>query len=216
MKKDQLGYAVEISGDTIVAGARSATVNAHARQGATYVFVKPAGSWKDMTQTAKLTATEGAKDDQFGSSVSVNSDAIAVGAPGSASVGSVHVFAKPINGWATTQVSARLVASDGAPGDQLGTAVSIRGNTLCAGAPSALVGSNIGQGALYMFAKPSRGWTDATQTTKVTEPNGEAKDAFGSSVSMTDDTLVSGTPKAKTGSHQYQGAAFLFSRSTLE
>jgi|HubBroStandDraft_6_1064221.scaffolds.fasta_scaffold153629_2 acetyltransferase-like isoleucine patch superfamily enzyme len=210
MKEDQLGYAVEVSGDTVVAGARSATVNGHPRQGATYVFVKPATGWKDMIQTAKLSDREGTGDDRFGSAVSIDGENIAVGSPGSHSRGSVHVFVKPVNGWVSTQVSAKLVASDGAPGDQLGIAVSIKGNTLWASAPSATVGSNTGEGALYMFAKSSGGWMDSAQTSKVSVPNGEAKDAFGSSVSTTNDTLVSGAPKAKIGSHQYQGAAFLF------
>jgi len=210
MKEDQLGYAAEISGDTIVAGARSAPVNAHPRQGAAYVFVKPASGWKDMIHTAKLSDTERTSDDQFGSSVSVDGETIVVGSPGSHSRGSAHVFVKPVNGWTTTQVSAKLIASDGAPGDQFGMVVSIRGNTLLAGAPSATVGSNIRQGALYMFAKPSRGWMDAGQTIKLSLPDGESKDAFGSSVSMSGDTLVSGAPSAKIGSHQYQGATYIF------
>ena len=55
-----LGNSVAVSGDTVVAGAPSATVNGNIEQGAAYVFVKPAGGWANETEAAKLTASDGA------------------------------------------------------------------------------------------------------------------------------------------------------------
>ena len=40
---DLLGYSVAIQGDTVIAGAVSATVNGNAYQGALYVFSSPHG-----------------------------------------------------------------------------------------------------------------------------------------------------------------------------
>ena len=59
---DCLGSSVAIAGDTIVAGRRSPDVAVH-DPGAAYVFVKPVGGWASGTQTAKLTASDGAADD---------------------------------------------------------------------------------------------------------------------------------------------------------
>ena len=55
-----------ISGDTVVAGAPDANVNGHSQDGAAYVFVKPAGGWASATETAKLTASDGATNDALG------------------------------------------------------------------------------------------------------------------------------------------------------
>ncbi|HTR35624.1 MAG TPA: FG-GAP repeat protein, partial [Bryobacteraceae bacterium] len=73
---DGLGYSVGISGDdsTIVAGAYAATINGNSYQGAAYVFVKPGGGWTTATQTAKLTASDGASNNKLGQSVGVSSD----------------------------------------------------------------------------------------------------------------------------------------------
>ena len=66
---DQMGISISINGDTVVVGAQNATVNGHVGQGAAYVFVKPTNGWGNMTQTAKLTASDGKAGDGFGGSV---------------------------------------------------------------------------------------------------------------------------------------------------
>ena len=49
--------------------------------GAAYVFTKPgSGGWADATETAKLTASDGAVDDEFGISVAVHGETVVVGA----------------------------------------------------------------------------------------------------------------------------------------
>ncbi len=60
-------------------GARLDDDNGNA-SGSAYVFQKPLGGWVDMTQTAKLTASEGAANDLFGHSVSNNGDVVVIGA----------------------------------------------------------------------------------------------------------------------------------------
>jgi len=65
------GTSVAINGNTIIVGAANASnLNHQAPQnqgpGAAYVFVKPVSGWKDMTETAKLTASDGADGDAFG------------------------------------------------------------------------------------------------------------------------------------------------------
>ena len=73
------GFSVSISGDVAVVGA-AVGGGIVADSGSAYVFVKPPGGWVDMTETAKLTASDGAAGDQFGISVSISGDVAVIGA----------------------------------------------------------------------------------------------------------------------------------------
>ena len=76
---DAFGSAVAISGSTIVVTATATT----GWQGAAYVYTEPASGWTgSMTQTAKLTASDGAKGDGFGGSVAIDGNTVVVGASG--------------------------------------------------------------------------------------------------------------------------------------
>ena len=77
---DFLGDSVAVSGNTIVAGAPNAMVNGNADQGAVYVFVHPRGGWANATETAKLTASDGAANDGLGASVGISGDTVVAGA----------------------------------------------------------------------------------------------------------------------------------------
>ncbi len=44
------------------------------------MFEKPPGGWEDMTETAKLTASDAAEEDRFGFSVSISGDVAVIGA----------------------------------------------------------------------------------------------------------------------------------------
>jgi uncharacterized protein (DUF2345 family) len=202
---DDFGFSVSVSGDTVVVGAHNADIGANLAQGAAYVFVKPSGGWSgNLTETAKLTASDGAAFDTFGFSVSVSGDTVVVGAPGkNSSRGAAYVFVKPSGGWTTTSTfTAKLTASDGAVGDDFGFSVSVSGDTVVVGAaPFA------NQGAAYVFVKPSAGWSgNLTESAKLTASDGAAFDFFGSSVSISGDTVVVGA----LGKNSSQGAAYVF------
>jgi hypothetical protein len=51
------------------------------------------------------------------------------------------------------EANAELVADDGAVNDQFATSVAISGNTVVAGSPNAPIGSNLNQGAAYVFGR---------------------------------------------------------------
>jgi hypothetical protein len=72
---DLFGVSVSISGDTIVSGISPG----FAAQGAAYVYERSAGTW---TEEQKLTANDGAVNDEFGFSASISGDTIAAGAQG--------------------------------------------------------------------------------------------------------------------------------------
>lgn len=207
---DQLGFSVAVSGDTVVVGAPFAAVGGNTGAGAAYVFVKPGGGWASGTQTAKLTASDGEVDGNFGHSVAISGDVAVVGAPnatvsGHAARGAAYVFAKPGGGWASSTQTAKLTASDGAVGHQLGYSVGIDADTIVVGAALAAPAS---RGAAYLFVKPGGGWVTGTQTAKLTASDGAANDRLGSSVGVSVDTVVAGAPNDDSA----RGAAYVFVR----
>jgi len=117
---DTFGDSVSISGDTVIVGARFDS-DVAVLSGSAYVFVKPAGGWEDSTETAKLTASDGANFDFFGQEVSISGDTAIVGAifdddaclsDPNCNSGSAYVFVKPALGWAGSLTeTAKLTAS---------------------------------------------------------------------------------------------------------
>ena len=229
---DQFGESVAIDSatDTVVAGAYNATVGGNSGQGAAYVFTAPASGWVNATQTATLTASDGAAGAFFGRSVSISDSTLVVGANeatvgGNATQGAAYVFTEPSGGWAgnLTQ-TAKLTSSDGRGGDDFGVgelfgdgfgdSVSISGSTVVVGAANAW-GGNIGQGAAYVFTEPASGWANMTQTQKLTASDGAAGDAFGGSVSISGGTVVAGATGATVGGNALQGAAYVFGSAPL-
>ncbi len=218
---NEFGDAVAVSGATIAVGS----VGHSFSQGALYVFSEPAGGWSTasfpMTQTAELTASDGATNDELGASVAIDGSTIVGGSPnhevGSNTYqGSAYVFTEPAGGWSTASFpmnqTAELTASDGSANDDLGASVSVSGSTVVAGAPHHTVGSNTDQGAVYVFSEPVGGWSTASfpmnQTAELTVSAGAATDLFGYSVAVSDSTIVAGA--AYRSSHQ--GAAYVFSK----
>ncbi|HEX5450682.1 MAG TPA: fibronectin type III domain-containing protein [Gaiellaceae bacterium] len=212
---DQLGFSVAIDGDTIAASTWEANVGGNTDQGAVYVFAKPGGGWADATETAKLTASDGAAGDRLGQSVAISGDTVVAGAADAyGQVGAAYVFVKPGGGWAgDLNEAAELRASDGATSDQLGYSVAIDGDTIAAGADSATVNSNAGQGAVYVFEKPSGGWAGSlNESAKLTASDGASNDLLGRSVAIDGDTIAAGASFADVGGNAEQGAVYVFEK----
>jgi hypothetical protein len=209
-----LGSSVAISGDTIVVGADGDTDNGF-NSGAAYVFRRPVAGWSDMTETAKLLASDGAAYDDFGASVAISGDTVTVGANGDdlthGGQGSAYVFVRTGGGWINMTETAKLHASDGAEEDFFGVSVTIDGDTVVVGAPGVDItnGTTIyNVGRAYVFEKPGGGWTDMTETAKLTASDGEANDDFGASVAIRGDTVAIGA----WGNDGYNGAAYIFEK----
>ncbi len=187
---DNFGHSVAISenGGIIVIGAPGDDT----LKGAAYVFTKPAAGWGSgsITNSAKLTASDGADIDYFGQSVAISADSgvIVIGASGDdSSKGAAYVFVKPDGGWGTNPITetAKLAASDGETGDMFGSgaAVSADGGIIAVGARR----DDSLKGAVYVFAKPDGGWASASSAVKLTAFDGAQSDRFGSSVDISGD-----------------------------
>lgn len=206
---DVLGISVAINGDTIVAGATGHAVGATASQGAVYTFARTGAPAR--TQTAELTATDGATNDRLGSAVAIEGDTIVAGAPGStvggdANQGSAYTFAR--SGAASRTQTAKLSALAGAAGDHLGTSVAIDGDAIVAGAPDSVVGGDAGRGSVYTFTRS--GAAARTESAKLTTSTGGANQALGTSVAIGGATIVAGAPGDAVRGNTAQGAVYTF------
>ncbi|HLA84673.1 MAG TPA: Ig-like domain-containing protein, partial [Thermoguttaceae bacterium] len=169
---DCFGWSVALDGATAIVGAY-ADDDLGSNSGSAYVFKDAGSGW---TQVAKLTASDGADYDYFGTSVSINGSAAVVGADGNS--GSAYVFEDAASGW--TQ-AAKLTADDGPGSNYFGYSVSISGNVAVIGA--------CGSGSAYVFTDTGSAWTEAA---RLTAAEGADEDFFGQSVSVSGPTIAVG------------------------
>ncbi len=210
---DYFGTSVSISGDVAVVGAKF-NDNGALVSGAVYVFEKAPGGWVDMTQTAKLSASDANVDDKLGISVAISGNTIVAGAyhddDNGSNSGSVYVFEKPGTHWVSMTQTAKLKASDGASNDIFGYSVAISNDVIVAGAyQDDDLGSN--SGSAYVFEKPVTGWANGNENAKITASDGAGNDNFGNSVAVSGNTIVIGAYR-KDQSVSDAGTAYVFEK----
>jgi len=206
---DYFGESVSLDGDTLAVGVSGDDVGANANQGSVRVFVRSGGVW---SLQATLTAADGAFNDEFGESVSLSGDTLAVGVAqddvgANIDQGSVRVFVRSGGVWS---LQATLTAADGAVNDLFGESVSLSGDTLAVGVAQDDVGANSNQGSVRVFVRSGAAWSP--QAT-LTAADGAANDYFGASVSLDGDTLAVGVSGDDVGANIDQGSVRVFVRS---
>jgi hypothetical protein len=219
---DGFGRAIAIDGDTLVVGASgesssATTVNGDeandnaSNAGAAYVFQRTGGRW---VQQAYLKASNAQSFDDFGVSVAISGDTIAVGAFGEDSAatgvnqnpadnnasfsGAVYVFHRSGTTWSQ---QAYVKASNTGSQDGFGITLALSGDTLAVGAyaeGSPATGVNQGQGdgapgagAVYVYHRAGASWS---QEAYIKASNTQAGDNFGHSLALDGDLLAVGAP----------------------
>ena len=166
--------------------------------------------------------------DGFGVAVGIWEDTVVVGAPGEASAdtgtngdesdnsapgaGAAYVFERIDDEW---QQTAYLKASNTDEGDRFGFAVAVHGDTIVVGAEredggdTANQGDNsaIDAGAVYIFERMGGVWE---QTQYLKASNVDAGFFFGSNLTVSDTTLVVGSPGESSIGGEDSGAAYVF------
>jgi hypothetical protein len=206
---DRFGISVSLSGDTAVVGAYFDDVGANTDQGSVYVFTRSGTTW---TQQAKLTASDGAANDQFGNQVALSGDTAVVGAyrddaGANTDQGSAYIFTRSGTTW--TQ-QAKLTAFDGAAGDLFGYSVATFGETAVVGAYTDDVGAIPDQGSAYVFTRSGTTWTQQAQ---LTASDGASFDNFGIAISISGETVLVGVWNDDIGANSNQGSTYVFTRS---
>ena len=218
---DHFGNSVAISGDTVVVGAPGITVAGTGR-GAAYVFERNQGGADSWGQVKKLTASDAADDDLFGLSVAISGDTVVVAAwredGAGTDRGAAYLFERNQGGADSWGEVTKLTASDAADDDWFGT-VSISGDTLVVGALYEDGGAGdplSNAGAAYVFERNQGGADNWGEVTILRASDAQAVDFFGSSVSISGDTLVVGAYFEDGGAGDplsMAGAAYVFERN---
>lgn len=104
----------------------------------------------------------------------------------------------------------QVTSADMQPNDIFGYTVSIDGNYCIIGAWGATIGTNVKQGAAYIFQKSGSNWT---QMQKLIASDGLAEDMFGRSVAIKGNYCVVGAHGVDFGTLSKAGAAYVFNLS---
>jgi hypothetical protein len=211
---DLFGLSVSVSGDTVVVGAPYDDGGAGVRCGSAYVFRFKGSAW---VQEQKLTASDAAQEDLFGSSVSVSGDAAVVGAHvadcgAGFDCGSAYVYRFNGSTWIEEQ---KLTAPDAAALDFFGGSVSVSGDVAVVGASHDDCAGGFNCGSAYVYRFIGSTWV---QEQKLTASDAVADDNFGISVSISGDTVLVGAPPDFCGAGDFCGSAYVyrFNGSTWE
>ena len=202
--QDRFGISVSLDGDTALIGAYADDVNVN-NSGSAYVFTRTGSIW---TQQAKLVASDGGEDDEFGYSVSIDGDTAVIGAffddDNGINSGSAYVFTRTGSTWEQQE---KLLPLDGASDDQFGNSVSLEGDM-------ALIGSHYDDdngdvsGSAYLFVRSGNDWT---QRQKLVASDGEEGDKFGCGVCINQYYALIGA-KQDDDNGDSAGSAYVFTR----
>jgi hypothetical protein len=221
--QDRFGYAVAVSGDTVVVAAPGEdsgvrgdqSDNSAGDSGAAYVFVRNGQSW---TQQAYLKGSNPMQFDVFGQSVAISGDIVVVGSHeidfNTGLTGAAYVFVRSGTTW--TQ-QGYLQASNAGVDDQFGRSVSVSGNYALVGA----WGKDNEAGAAYVFVRNGTTWSEQAY---LKASNTQAGIRFGSSVSVSGNTVVAGAYRERSNARNvngnqgdnsaiFAGAAYVFVRN---
>ncbi len=216
---DYFGYQVSVSGDVIVAGAVYKDGVGY-NSGAAYVFQRGQGGSNHWGQVKILLAPDAAAGDNFGRSVAVSGDVIAVGAHFEdggvgdpyAHAGAVHLFQRDeggMNNWGQVKI---LHASDPQANAVFGVSVALARDVLVVGASS----KNNYTGAAYVFQRDEGGPGAWGQVQMLGSDELREGSLFGASVAVSRDVIVVGAfdhSGPEDDWIQEAGAAFVFRRN---
>ena len=176
---------------------------------ATYpITVDPLLRWVEQQ---KLIASDAATNSYLGVSAAISGDTAILGASGltvmgKAYAGGAYVFVRSGTTW-TEQ--AKLTTTDAAS-NALGDAVALSGDTAVLGARFVDGVGKTYAGAAYVFVRSGTTWT---QQAKLVHPTPAAFDYFGTSVAVSGDTVLVGSPRTDSSGLGDSGAAYVFVRT---
>ncbi len=179
------------------------------------------------TATTILRASDAQTGDLFGWSLSLDGSTLAVGAPHeggggnelATEAGAAYLFSRNqggANAWGQVKV---IRASEIQAYGWFGLAVSLSADTLTVGAPQEKGGPGgltLAAGAVYVFSRNKGGADNWGQVKILYASDGQAGDGFGSTVSLSGDTLAVGSPKENGGAGNsllFSGASYVFARN---
>jgi hypothetical protein len=182
---DAFGYAVAISGATVVVGAPHHHWGVVT--GAAYIYTASGKKWVQRLEVRSMSE---------GASVAADGTTIAIGSANASGtgIGAVDVYVQSGSTW-----SHQATIKSGVLNDGFGTSLGLSGNELAVGANAG--GSATGH--VYVFARSGATWH---RQAMLTGSDTARTDDFAQSVAINGTTIVAGSPLHANA----QGAAYVF------
>lgn len=207
LRSTNFGTSVLVTADRILVGEP----NNSYRPGTVYVYAKNGdGIWRD---TDRLTASNAAFYDGFGSSLAASQDRLVVAAlRQNDGRGGAYVFERRDQSWSE---AARLVAPEATTEEKLGTAVAIEGDLIAIGAPATTrygrLTPSTKPGAVYLFRwdPDSERWSEEV---RLQGSDAQVGATFGAAVAISDGRIFVGAPRQDGRT----GAVYVFEHSGEE
>jgi len=194
-KDDEFGYAVSISGDFAIIGARGDKDKSYA-----YIFKREGTGW---IQQQKLTINAAGREGYYWVSVAIDGEYAIVGASGDNHYGAVQIFKREGTTWIRQDILGTFIRGSK---DNFGCAVSIYGEYAVVGARGDSAGYY--SGAVFIFKREGSAWI---YQQKLKGNDTVAGDDFGRSVSINGDYFIVGAPLDDEGTNS-AGSAYIFKR----
>jgi hypothetical protein len=172
------------------------------------------GVWGDCATNGNISEYQPAGDtakgsNNYGRSVAISGNFAVIGSDGdlvggNSNQGSASVYEFDGEKWVLRQ---KLTDPAGNSGDNFGKTVAISGNYLVIGSPGDDVGANSNQGSACVFRYTGTDWVFLQ---KLTDATGGATNNFGSSVSISGNFLIAGSPNDNIALNLDQGSISIF------
>ncbi len=240
------------NGDSASSDNSNGLLSASSGSGAVYVYKRTGTTW---VQEAYIKAANNDADDGFGYSISISGDTLAVGAGAedsnqttitngdnassdnsNAGSGAVYVYKRTGTTWVQ---EAYIKAANNDAADGFGYSISLLGDTLVVGAAdetsnentitngttASSNNSNARSGAVYVYKRTGTSWA---QEAYIKAVNSASYNFFGTSVSISDDTIAVGASGERSnlatitngttianfsGDSSYSGAVYVYKRT---
>lgn len=203
---DLFGCSIAIENCVVAVGAYGDDDNG-TNSGSVYLFDTTTGA-----QLAKLFPSDGAAEDHFGRSIGIGNGVVAVGASGyesypggPASAGSAYLF-----NTTTGEQLAKLLPSDGAPGDHFAWNIAIDSGVVAVVA-SYDFHDGFGLGSVYLFTLPPP--PTIHEDLKLLPYDGAPNDSFGNSIAIDNGVVAVGAAQNSDYGTE-SGSAYLFDTAT--
>ena len=207
------GQDIDVSGDTIVAGAKGRAAFVGTNAGVVFVFQRRGSGW---AESAILEASDAFVQDHFGRAVAIAGDTIVVGAykedSAGADGGSVYVFARDAaapGGW---REETKLIARSTGTRDWFGYEVGTDGTTVVVGAPHVNLAEPeiFRAGLVAVFRRSGDGWVQVAELVAGDAVAAGPSAEFGWAVDVQDGVLAVGAWLAATEAGPAAGRAYAY------
>ncbi|HTT45985.1 MAG TPA: hypothetical protein VMH38_08270 [Thermoplasmata archaeon] len=198
----EFGISVAVAGNYAVVGAAGETISGYTTCGDAYLI-------NLLSDAYRLLISSYPEDYvNFGTSVSISSTFVAVGAPydssgGTTAEGAVYVFAIP-----TGNLVERILNPTPSSSAFFGFSVAVNGTTVVGGAPQGYSPPISNAGVVYAINMRTNG------ITTIYSPSPIAGGYFGGAVAVNSETIVTGAEQETSGGQLRAGNAYLFSVQT--